>query len=88
VHSLEESRECIVKNRARVALVDLEVAKLSDVEVLTKDFPELVVVCNHRLADESLWTAALSAGAADCCQSLDRGGILRAVSGASLAKAA
>ena len=36
-------------------------------------------MCNHRLADEEMWTATLNAGAADCRPSQDARGIVRAL---------
>jgi hypothetical protein len=34
------------------------------------------VICNHRVADEEMWTRTLSIGADDCCPSSDMRGIL------------
>jgi DNA-binding NarL/FixJ family response regulator len=69
--SLEELRDRVVKHRARVAIVDLEMANMSDVAKLTRELPGACIVCNHRLADEEMWTEALSAGATDVCPSTD-----------------
>jgi hypothetical protein len=44
---------------------------------LSDEFPAVSLVCNHRLADDAMWTRALSAGAADCCPSYDTQGILQ-----------
>ncbi len=76
--SLTELRQRVAKQHARVAVVDMEVASVQDVEALSQEFPELSIVCNHRLADDSLWTATLNAGAADCFDSYDVNGIYRA----------
>jgi len=76
--SLGDLRVAAAKHRAEVLIVDMEVASVSDVEHLTQEFPGVSIVCNHRLADESLWTKTLSVGAADCCPSCDPGSILRA----------
>jgi hypothetical protein len=89
VRSVEQLRNCVAEDGAQVAVVDLEVAGLCDVGLLSREFPRLMIICNHRLADEGLWTAALNAGAADCCPSYDTVSILRAVTGrASVAQAA
>lgn len=69
--NLDELLHSIPQHRADVAVVDLELAGLDQVERLTHQFSSTKIVCTHRLADESMWTAALAAGAADCCQSSD-----------------
>lgn len=73
-----ELRSSVARQSAQIVVLDLEVASLSEVKLLTRDFPEVHIICNHRLADESMWTAALSAGAADCCLSSDSRSILDA----------
>ena len=78
--SLTELKQRIAKQHARVVVLDMEVASLKDVETLTQEFPGLSIVCNHRLADDTLWTATLNAGATDCFDSYDVDGILRAAS--------
>src|SRR6267378_6458288 len=78
VRSLEELRASILKHRARVIILDMEMASLVEVERLSHEFPGLSVVCTHRLADEEMWTAALSAGASDICPTYDTDGILNA----------
>ena len=78
VRSLEELRAGILKHRARVVILDMEMAPLPEVERLSHEFPGLSVVCTHRLADEEMWTAALSAGASDICPTYDTHGILTA----------
>ena len=78
VRSLEELRASISKHRARVVILDMEMAPLPEVERLSHEFPGLSVVCTHRLADEEMWTAALSAGASDICPTYDTHSILTA----------
>jgi DNA-binding NarL/FixJ family response regulator len=73
-----ELRTSILKHRARVAILDMELASLPELEQLSHEFPGLSVVCTHRLADEEMWTAALSAGASDICPTYDTHSILRA----------
>ena len=70
-HDLDELRLAIPKHRADVAIVDLELAGLDDVEELCKEFARVGIVCTHRLADEKMWSKALAAGASDCCASSD-----------------
>jgi DNA-binding NarL/FixJ family response regulator len=81
VQTLGELRASIAKHRAVIAILDMEAASISDVEHLSREFPTACIVCTHRLADERLWTAALSAGAADVCPPSDTQGILRAALG-------
>ena len=69
--NLQEARHMVPKNRAGVAIVDLEAATLIEIDELRREFPELGIVCTHRLADEELWAAALNAGALDCCHPAD-----------------
>ncbi len=78
VRSMEELRASISKHRARVIILDVEMASLVEVESLSREFPGLSVVCTHRLADEEMWTAALSAGASDICPTYDTHSILTA----------
>jgi len=77
--SLDEFRTNIAKHHAEVAILDMEIASISEVGRLAHEFPGVSIVCTHRLADEEMWTAALNAGAADICPSQDTRGILTAV---------
>ncbi len=81
VRSLGELRASIAKQRAGIAILDMETASIPDVERLSRDFPGASIVCTHRCADEEMWTAALNAGACDVCPSSDTRGILRAAIG-------
>jgi DNA-binding NarL/FixJ family response regulator len=69
--NLNELLHSIPKHRADVAVVDLELADLEGVRQLAHQFSSTKIVCTHRLADEKMWTDALAAGAADCCNSSD-----------------
>jgi hypothetical protein len=77
VQSLGELRTSIAKHRARIAILDMEAASISDVEHLSREFPKACIVCTHRLADEDMWTAAVNAGAVDVYPPWDTRGILR-----------
>lgn len=79
-HSLDEVRSVIPKHRADVAVIDLELASLSDVDTLRQEFQGVDIVCTSRLADENLWTQALAAGALDCCHPSDVRSIVFAAS--------
>jgi DNA-binding NarL/FixJ family response regulator len=78
VRSLQELRNSIARQRAEIVIVDVESIPFSEVEHLSQEFPQVCIVCTHRLADEEMWTAALSAGAADICPSGDTSGIVTA----------
>ena len=74
--SLDELRHAASKHRPHVMIVDLETATLSDVEALKQEFHTARIICNHRVADEEMWTRTLNAGADDCCPSSDTRSIL------------
>jgi DNA-binding NarL/FixJ family response regulator len=77
---LGELRNSIPQFRTDVAIVDLELAGIGEVQKLRQEFPGVTIVCTHRLADEKMWTQALAAGAADCCFSSDVRAIVLAAS--------
>jgi DNA-binding NarL/FixJ family response regulator len=74
--SMDELRRTTAKHRPFAIIVDLETATLDDVESLKREFEGIRIVCNHRVADEEMWTRTLTAGADDCCPSSDMRGIL------------
>ena len=79
VRSLDEIRHAIPKHRAQLAILDLELASVEEVERLAHEFDHTSIVCTHRIPDEEMWATALAAGAIDCCPSDDAACILRAV---------
>ena len=86
VQSVSELRNRIAKDRAEVAILDIEAAPLPEVEQLSHDFPGACIICTHRVADEEMWAAALQAGAADVCPADDVAGIVRAAQGSASKK--
>ena len=76
--SVDELQLQIRKHRARAAILDMEMASVSDVQALSREFPATHIVCNHRIADDKMWTAVMNAGAADCLPSSDAEGIVTA----------
>ncbi len=74
--SVNELRSTALKYRPAAIVLDLESASLAEVETLKKEFEGVRVICNHRVADEEMWTRTLSVGADDCCPSSDMRGIL------------
>ncbi|HXE90441.1 MAG TPA: hypothetical protein VNK82_05690 [Terriglobales bacterium] len=75
----DELRQLILKRRAVAAIVDLEMLTLGELVALRQEFPSVAFVCTHRVADEEMWTAALDAGACDCCLTHDLDGIVAAL---------
>ncbi len=63
----DDLRPTIARNRAEVLVLDMEGFTPTEVEQIHREFPSLSIVCTHRLADDELWTEALSHGAADMC---------------------
>ena len=63
----EDLRPVIKSNRAQVLVFDMETSSTGEVERIHDEFPNLSIVCTHRLADDELWTEAMSRGAADVC---------------------
>ncbi len=86
--SFDEARGSILRYRPLVFIVDVELAPLSEIELLRREYGGMNVVCTHRLADEDLWTNALNAGASDVCCSSDVAGIVRAALYGRAARAA
>lgn len=76
VNSVLELRDAILKHHPEVVVIDMEIASLSEVQQISREFTGMCIVCTHRLADEQMWTAALSAGAADVCPSRDTRAII------------
>jgi DNA-binding NarL/FixJ family response regulator len=76
--SVEELRHAAAKYRPSTIVIDLESASLTEVELLKKEFDGVRVICNHRVADEEMWTRTLNVGADDCCPSSDTRAILSA----------
>jgi len=73
-----ELRTMLRRHEARVAVLDLELVNLDEVQQLARTFDDLTIVCTHRSPDEQMWMAALDAGAAEFCHSQDVRSILRA----------
>jgi DNA-binding NarL/FixJ family response regulator len=69
--NLDDLVHSIPKHRADVAIVDLELAGMDQVQQLKSQFAQTTIVCTHRLADEKMWAEALAAGATDCCHTSD-----------------
>jgi len=74
--NVDELRHTIAKQQPYAVILDLESASLKDLESLKQEFRDTRIICNHRVADEEMWTRTLTAGADDCCPSHDTRSIL------------
>jgi hypothetical protein len=64
----EELREDLLRNHPEAVILNIELWRLTDVESLHRDFPQLY-----------MWMAALAAGASDVCPADDVGNVLTSV---------
>ena len=71
IDSREELRDRVAKSRPEAVVFNIEYWRLTDVESLHHDFPQLPIICTHRIPDEEMWMAALEAGASDVCPAQD-----------------
>jgi DNA-binding response OmpR family regulator len=79
IHSREELRDSLSQNHPEAVVLNIEYWRLTDVERLHHDFPQLPIVCTHRIPDEEMWMAALEAGASDICPADDVQNVLNCV---------
>ncbi|HEX3822388.1 MAG TPA: hypothetical protein VHW45_18805 [Candidatus Sulfotelmatobacter sp.] len=77
--SQQDLRDRVAQNDPQAVVLNIEAWRLADVESLHRDFPELPIVCTHRIPDEGMWAAALAVGAADVCPSGDVRNVLTSV---------
>ena len=77
--SHEGLRDKVERNRPQAVILNIEHWQLTDVESLHRDFPQLSIVCTHRIPDEEMWMAALEAGAFDVCPTDDVSNVLTSV---------
>ena len=77
--SREELRDKVERTNPEAVVLNIEYWRLTDVESLHRDFPQLPIVCTHRVPDEEMWMAALDAGASDVCPSDDVGKVMTSV---------
>jgi DNA-binding NarL/FixJ family response regulator len=79
IHSREELRDQLATSHPEAVVLNIEYWRLTDVESLRHDFPQLPIVCTHRIPDEEMWKAALEAGASDICPADDVQNVLTSV---------
>ena len=81
--SASELRALLTRNKTGVLILDIESVPLREVGRLSADFPQASIVCTHRVPDEEMWLAALTAGAMDVCPSSDISAIVRSALGSA-----
>ena len=81
--SAVELQTLLLRHEAQVAVLDLEIFNLKEVQQLAEKFTGLAIICTHRSPDERLWMAALNAGAVEFCHPQDIHSILRAAHAAA-----
>jgi len=69
--SAEEICATVARNRAQVAVVDLDLLSFDCVRKLCNELSHVAVVCTHRVPDDGMWTASVNAGAVDFCHPSD-----------------
>jgi DNA-binding NarL/FixJ family response regulator len=78
-----ELQTLLLRHEAQVAVLDLEIVNLEEVQQLAETFNGLAIICTHRSPDEQMWMAALNAGAIEFCHPRDLHSILRATHSAA-----
>jgi hypothetical protein len=68
VRKYEEVSPAILRLHAEVLVLDLETSQADAVRRLHREFPSLCIVATHRLADDGVWTEAMTQGASDVCE--------------------
>jgi DNA-binding response OmpR family regulator len=79
INTREELRDRMATNHPEAIVLNIEYWRLTDVQSLHHDFPEMPIVCTHRIPDEEMWMAALEAGASDVCPADDVETVLNCV---------
>jgi DNA-binding NarL/FixJ family response regulator len=79
INTREELEDRLAQNHPEAVVLNIEYSRLSDVENLHRDFPQMPIVCTHRVPDEEMWMAALEAGASDVCPADDVQNVLTCV---------
>jgi len=77
--SRQELLENVARNQPRAVILNIEDWRLTDVASLHQNFPQLPIVCTHRVPDEEMWMAAMAAGATDVCPANDVANVLTSV---------
>ena len=77
--SHDELRDNVTRTQPQAVVLNIEHWRLTEVESLHQAFPPLPIVWTHRIPDEEMWMAALTAGACDVCPADDVNDVLTSV---------
>jgi len=83
---VEELPQNLRNHRASLAVLDMDLVTLEQIQELSRVFEDIAFVCTHRAPDAELYLACVEAGAADCCHSSDIVSIVRAYRSVPLRK--
>jgi DNA-binding NtrC family response regulator len=78
VTSVLELRKFAARATIGIGVLDLELVTLPEITHLRQQLG-MEIVCTHHAPDDAMWSAALGAGATDCCFVGDAPGICRAI---------
>lgn len=67
----EELRQAILRRRANLVIVDLDLLSLGEVAMMRRDFPSTCFVCTHREATEDMIDSARAVGCEGCWRCSD-----------------
>ena len=81
-----ELRDQIERNRANLAIVDLDMVPVEQIKDICAEYGSTAVVCVHRAPDYEMWNSAMNAGALECCHPTDIPAILNAMRSRPMAK--
>jgi hypothetical protein len=84
VQSLLELQTLVSQFPIQIGVLDLGSITLQEVVGLRSQLG-MEIICTHHTPDETMWTAALDAGALDCCFDDDGPAICRAIQRTSAA---
>jgi hypothetical protein len=78
VTSVAELHKFATRSTIGIAVLDLDVVTLPEIAHLRQQLG-MEIVGTHHAPDDAMWSAALGAGATDCCFVGDAPGICRAI---------
>ncbi len=78
VKSVAELRNLASRTTIEIGVLDLDLVNLQEIARLRQQLG-IEIVCTHHAPDDARWSAALGAGAVDCCFVGDAPGICRAI---------
>ncbi|MGA8490033.1 MAG: hypothetical protein WB711_06395 [Terriglobales bacterium] len=84
VQSLLELQTLVSQFPIQIGVLDLGLVSLQEIIGLRTRLG-MEIICTHHTPDETMWTAALDAGALDCCFDDDAPAICRAIQRTSVA---